>query len=301
MQKKRTFFIFLILPGAFLSLIISLLFFQQNKSAYPPGQSTELQTADTPMVIPEKQPAEQQNQSNRDLNPDKETLMGITSPSEDSLLVEIAPEFANRPQMYMNKMAYLAFRKMHSEAKKEGIQLTIISAFRSFDHQKRIWENKWNGIQPLTGNINAAQITDPHERALEILKFSAMPATSRHHWGTDIDLNSLNNDYFLAGKGKEEYEWLKKNAHKFGFCQPYTSKNKTRQTGYEEEKWHWSYMPVSTIYMENFIGKINYSDILGFDGWQTAKPLNVINNYVLSINKTCQEWEKDLQQEIVNH
>ncbi|MFW6351963.1 MAG: M15 family metallopeptidase [Bacteroidota bacterium] len=248
------------------------------------------------MEIPEKQSAQQQENSDHVYKVSKACLMGKISPSKDSLLVEISPQFANRRQMFMHHEAYLAFQEMHRAAKKENIQLTIISAFRSFDHQKRIWENKWNGIQSLTGNINAAQISDHRERAKEILKFSAMPSTSRHHWGTDIDLNSLNNDYFRAGKGKEEYDWLKKNAHKYGFCQPYTSKDKTRQTGYEEEKWHWSYMPVSTIYMENFMHKINYSDIVNFDGWETAEQLNVIKNYVQGINEACMQWKTDMQQ-----
>jgi len=296
MLRKRTLYIILILLSAFLALAGSLFFFQQNKSSYSNGTSKELQTADTHMEIPEKQSTHPQNNSDPVSYVSKESLIGKISPTKDSLFEEIDPEFANRRGMFMHKEAYLAFQEMHNAAQEEGIQFTIISAFRSFDHQKRIWENKWNGVRALTGNINADQITDHRKRAKEILKFSAMPATSRHHWGTDIDLNSLNNAYFHAGKGKAEYDWLKKNAHKYGFCQPYTSKNETRQTGYEEEKWHWSYMPLSTIYMENFLQRINYSDIVGFDGWETAEPIHVIENYVQGINQTCIQWKINIQQ-----
>ena len=49
-----------------------------------------------------------------------------------------------------------------------------------------------------------------------------MPSTSRHHWGTDIDLNSLNNSYFSSGKGLKEYDWLTTNANHYGFYQVYT-------------------------------------------------------------------------------
>ena len=35
---------------------------------------------------------------------------------------------------------------MAEAAKKEGVILTIISATRNFESQKRIWENKWNGL-----------------------------------------------------------------------------------------------------------------------------------------------------------
>jgi len=80
--------------------------------------------------------------------------------------------------------------------------------------------------------------------------------TSRHHWGTDIDLNSFNNKYFESGKGKKIYDWLTSNASSFGFCQPYTPKGDHRPHGYNEEKWHWSYQPVSqdiTDYAEQYL------------------------------------------------
>ncbi|NJK84501.1 MAG: M15 family metallopeptidase [Saprospiraceae bacterium] len=49
----------------------------------------------------------------------------------------------------------------------------------------------------------AATTPNPQERALKILKYSSMPGTSRHHWGTDIDLNSFSNSYFEQGEGKK--------------------------------------------------------------------------------------------------
>ncbi len=220
--------------------------------------------------------------------PQKGMLLGKAQPSQrDLLMVSVAPGFANRDGLLMHRDAYNAFLKMHQAAQQDGISLTIISAYRSFDHQKRIWENKWNGQQVLSGNIRATDIADPEERASEILRFSAMPGTSRHHWGTDIDINSLNNSYFLSGRGKKEYDWLKENAHKYGFCQPYTQRSDRNNTGYEEEKWHWSYLPVASVYLETFKDSVQYQHIKGFDGWQTAEPLQVIENYVMGINKDC--------------
>ena len=60
---------------------------------------------------------------------------------------------------------------------------------------------------------------DSLKAAKTILLYSSMPTTSRHHWGTDMDINSLENSYFASGQGLKEYTWLKKNAAKFGFCQ----------------------------------------------------------------------------------
>ncbi len=218
----------------------------------------------------------------------KNILLGkLTIAQKDSLLVKIDLTFANRDGLMMNGEAYEAFKKMHQKAKSQGINLTIISAFRDFNHQKRIWENKWNGRQRLSGDINATDISDLSARALEILRFSAMPGTSRHHWGTDIDINSLNNSYFETGKGKSEYQWLKENASKFGFFQPYTPRSERSNKGYEEEKWHWSYLPVAGDYIHHYSGIITTEDLIGFDGCKTSANIDVINNYVKAINSEC--------------
>jgi len=220
--------------------------------------------------------------------PDKRTVIGKPDKNvKDSVLVSIPSHLAFRTGMLMHHKAFDAFRKMHGAAMDDGIELRIISAYRDFFHQKRIWENKWNGVQILTGNINASTLSDSTERALEILKFSAMPGTSRHHWGTDIDINSLNNSYFESGKGKAEYEWLKENAGKYGFCQPYTHRSKRGNKGYEEEKWHWSYIPVASVYLKAYANSITYDDLKGFDGWETAQKLNAIKNYVMGIDQNC--------------
>jgi len=50
-----------------------------------------------------------------------------------------------------------------------------------------------------------------------------MPGTSRHHWGSDVDLYSLEDIDFLKGNGKIIYQWLTDNAASYGFCQPYTA------------------------------------------------------------------------------
>ncbi|MFO7977253.1 MAG: M15 family metallopeptidase, partial [Bacteroidales bacterium] len=204
-------------------------------------------------------------------------------PATDDQFVVIEPRYANRSGIYMQQQAYRAFVEMHQAAHKEGINLTILSAMRTFDHQKRIWNNKWNGSTILQGNVRANDITDPVERAREILRFSAMPGTSRHHWGTDVDLNSLQNDYFLAGEGKKIYEWLHRHARRYGFFQPYTAHGEGRAGGYDEEKWHWSYHPLASRYQAAYPELITYNQITGFDGWQTARSLDVISNYVLQV------------------
>ena len=113
-----------------------------------------------------------------------------------------------------------------------------------------------------------------------------MPGSSRHHWGTDIDLNDLNNPSFEAGgKYQKVYEWLSAHAHEYGFCQPYTA---GRAHGYQEEKWHWSFSPLSKPFLEEYKKTISESDITGFKGADLAPELHTVEYYVGGINQDCQ-------------
>ncbi|MDX9847535.1 MAG: M15 family metallopeptidase [Tenuifilaceae bacterium] len=191
----------------------------------------------------------------------------------DANFVKVQPEHTVR-EMYLEQRTYNAFLHMHAAALADGIRLTIISGARNFDYQRRIWEGKWSSLR---GN----SVTD---KASSILRYSSMPSTSRHHWGTDIDLNRLDNGYFEQGKGLEEYEWLCANASRFGFCQVYTHKAESGRTGYEMEKWHWSYMPVASGLLWHYIRLINHQDIKQFSGAEVASELDIIGQYVLGIS-----------------
>lgn len=221
-----------------------------------------------------------------DTNVSVEFLTGKFNPSKEDDFTEVDPEYGNRKGLYLLKESYKAFIKMYYAAQHDGIKLSIISATRNFAYQKGIWEGKWNGSKLVEGKNLATTVKDPLERATVILKYSSMPGTSRHHWGTDIDLNSMDVKYFETTPGNKVYEWLTKNAGKYGFCQPFNSKE-TRKSGYEEEKWHWSYMPLSSLFLNAYQKKVGYAHINGFSGSETAAKLNVIQNYVLSVNGDC--------------
>ena len=166
---------------------------------------------------------------------------------------------------------------MRESAKQDGISLKIVSGTRNFDAQKRIWEKKYER--------NKNKGLNDIENIKEIMVWSSMPSTSRHHWGTDIDINGFN-EYFdgINPKANKEYEWLKENASKFGFCQTYTEKKEGgRLTGYNEEKWHWSYMPIAKQLLEDYRKLINYSDIKGFSASEFSQELNIIEKYVFGI------------------
>jgi len=215
-------------------------------------------------------------------------LMGKFSASKRNDFVRINKRYASRKGMYLQRLPYDAFQAMYADAKNSGISLKILSASRSFYHQKSIWEAKWNGKRRVGGIRNIKRsIKSPTKRALKILEYSSMPGSSRHHWGTDIDLNAFNNRYFERGQGKKVYAWLVKNAPRYGFCQPYTRKDASRPHGYNEEKWHWSFKPLSSSYTQQAQHRLTDNIFKGFNGAKTATRIGIINRYVLGIHANC--------------
>ncbi len=219
----------------------------------------------------------------------KDYLIGNVDPATDS-------RFSKLGQFYMRNEVVESFKSLQIEAGKAGIRFDVISAMRTFSHQKRIWENKWRGVTPVNTDTNeflpkvrktsaVVDLTD-EQRAKKILEVTAMPSTSRHHWGTDIDLNNVNPSYWETPKGKKEYDWLSKNAPKFGFCQVYSG---NRSLGHTEEKWHWSYLPLSRPLTDVFIKQVTNEVIAQslFLGSQTAEQLDPLGKYVAAIDPTC--------------
>lgn len=215
-------------------------------------------------------------------------LIGDIDPAKDPMFAKIPEKYLGGSRVWGHKDAVDAFVRMAEDAASNGYVLKAVSAFRSFSDQKEIWENKWSGKTLVGGKKLNVSTPDPKARALKILEFSSMPGTSRHHWGTDFDINNLNNSYFNTRDGKRIYDWLTQHAPQYGFCQVYSAKGADgRSTGYEEEKWHWSYMPVASWYLKQYPIDVGYERLTGFDGATSAKDINVIKNYVQGINPEC--------------
>lgn len=210
----------------------------------------------------------------------KDFILGKFNYKKDTNFIKVKTIHSSKA-LYLNKEVYTAFQKMHTHAKQDGVNLTIISGTRSFMEQKYIWERKWEKYKNLT----------PIKRAKKILEYSSMPSSSRHHWGTDMDINNLNNSYFEKGKGKKEYNWLINNGNEYGFYQVYTSKNNGR-TGYNLEKWHWSFLPLASNYLDFYNKNISNKDITGFKGSQLALETNIIEAYVNGISNKAKSYKK---------
>ena len=174
------------------------------------------------------------------------------------LLGKANPEFYNK-KIPIIKEAGEAFVNMKKEALKDGIKIEIVSGFRSYNRQKQIWNRKFR--------INKMNGLSPQQNILKIIEYSTLPGTSRHHWGTDIDIidgnKTVSGDVLLEKNfhGDGPYvklrKWMDINAKRFGFYLPYN--NNPKRKGFKYEPWHYSYAPIA-IPMLKAYDKLKFKD-----------------------------------------
>ena len=153
-----------------------------------------------------------------------------------------------------------AFLRMKKAAAKDSIDIKVVSAYRSYAHQKTIWNKKYVYYQEqgLSDDRIFRKITD----------YSTIPGTSRHHWGTDIDIiavndsmpdrNLLQEEHFQkGGTFHKMYVWLQENANDFGFYETYT--NVPSRKGFKFEPWHYSYRPQSREFLRKYLKEQLYA------------------------------------------
>ncbi len=123
---------------------------------------------------------------------------------------------------------------MIDDARKEGLNPIVISAYRSFQTQTLLKaQNK------VTYGASTAN------------RFVAEQGFSEHQLGTTVDFTILEiSDTSLRFDSAKEYEWLQKNAHRYGFILSYPRGN----TYYAYEPWHWRFVGKSLatqLYQDN--------------------------------------------------
>lgn len=147
---------------------------------------------------------------------------------------------------------------LSSRAREEGIELKIVSNFRSFEDQFKIWNAKARGEKTLLddqGNELNYQDLSSLDLLKSILRWSALPGLSRHHWGTDCDVidSKALEDYLIENPDYKveltpwEYsvdgpfsalgEFLERELHKSAFFRPYEKD----LGGVAKEPWHLSH------------------------------------------------------------
>ena len=158
------------------------------------------------------------------------------------------------------------YLNLYKRCKQDNIELKIVSSYRSFDRQLRIWNAKANGERDIYDKndqiIDISNFSDI-EKVHAIMRWSALPGASRHHWGTDIDIIDENarpldyqiqlipSEYLEGGLFSKVSSLLSKLIDSddcFNFFRPY----ETERNGVSQELWHLSYSPIANKYKQAF-------------------------------------------------
>ncbi len=125
----------------------------------------------------------------------------------------------------MREDAATALEEMFAAAKEDGINLSIVSGFRSYSKQSSIYSRKKASV----GQKEADRV-------------SARPGTSEHQLGLAMDLAKRGSSQLNTSFGKtKEGQWVMENAHRFGFIVRYLD-GYEHVTGYMYEPWHVRYV-----------------------------------------------------------
>ena len=115
-----------------------------------------------------------------------------------------------------------AFNKMQADAATQGIELSIVSGYRSYSRQNTLYNN----YVARDGKVAADT-------------YSARAGHSEHQTGLAADINSLYQSFINTVEG----QWLNNNCYKYGFIIRYPQ-GKESITGYMYEPWHIRYVGV---------------------------------------------------------
>lgn len=156
------------------------------------------------------------------------------------------------------------FHGLRVAAANAGFDVAILSGFRGFEKQLSIWNRKARGeLAVLDSSAVPIDITTLSERDLvfSILRWSALPGASRHHWGTDLDvydaaarpagyeIELIPSEFATEGMFGPFSNWLDDsiaNGSAFGFFRPYDRD----RNGVAPERWHLSYAPLAIKYAQ---------------------------------------------------
>lgn len=115
--------------------------------------------------------------------------------------------------------------KLFSDAKKEGLDLYLSCAYRSYEEQEFLYERALEREKSDTSDL------------------VALPGTSEHQLGLAIDFTTRSLGFQLeeSFEDTKEGQWLLENSHKYGFILRYL-KGREDITGYSYEPWHYRYV-----------------------------------------------------------
>ncbi|MBY6188500.1 M15 family metallopeptidase [Marinobacter hydrocarbonoclasticus] len=155
-----------------------------------------------------------------------------------------------------------AWQALVADAAGAGFQLAVCSGWRGFERQLAIFNGKADGSRALNNRAGErcdVRVMSDADILDAILAWSALPGTSRHHWGTDLDwydAGAISRDalqlepweYQPGGPCHSLAEWLEPRLSQYGFFRPF----REPLGGVAPEPWHLSFAPVSVPALGEF-------------------------------------------------
>ncbi len=167
------------------------------------------------------------------------TLVNAQNPLEEGFAIELV-EVNGFDDRLFDARAVENLENLLDNAQKAGVQLYLVSAYRSPERQQTLYNNK---VAFYTGQGNT--ITQAEELAA---KWVAKPYTSEHNLGLAVDLVSAdwyanNSDLTAEFENTPHFDWLIENCADYGFILRYPS-GKESITGVNYEPWHFRYVGI---------------------------------------------------------
>ena len=147
---------------------------------------------------------------------------GMPEHAECTSLVDVGPDAFGRPAR-LEAAAALAWKELQQAALYDGIELQLVSAFRSIDYQRELIQRK----------------LERGEDIAAILQVNAAPGFSEHHSGRALDLGTPGHAHLEeVFEQSPAFAWLQRRAGEFGFRLSFPRNNRY---GVMYEPWHWYY------------------------------------------------------------
>jgi LAS superfamily LD-carboxypeptidase LdcB len=196
-------------------------------------------------------------------------------------LVDLNAAADDRPTMLVHQEVVGPLRELQQCAADAGFDLQLCSGFRSFERQRLIWNSKLSGLRPVVDDkgmeLDLAALS-PWQQVQAVLRWSALPGASRHHWGTDMDIYdaaAMPEGYQIqlvpeevegSGIFAPMHDWLDAQLARRNFYRPYANDT----GGIAPERWHISYRPIAENYARSLTADalaqcLRQSDILLVD------------------------------------
>ncbi len=142
---------------------------------------------------------------------------------DDLVDISLSVKTLNNATICLSYPAAVQLVAMKYDMSKEGLSISVNSGFRSYYAQQKLYQN----YAPVAKNMKYPRV--------------ARAGHSEHQSGLALDIASeLNPGRFALSK---ESEWIKNNAHKYGFIISYPE-NQEEKTGFMYEPWHLRYVGV---------------------------------------------------------